>query len=136
MVHSDMNVLEERSFCPSDRFRFRLQQHLVAEQRGCNADVQTIHTNLIHVATVPDADVVVRMGQETGSESSSFGAHHQDGGVLCNRAVIGGKPFIAASNGIHDITGIVVSRFGSGCRDGGSWGWGYRATGIDPPASS
>jgi hypothetical protein len=105
--------LEENVFCIALHLRLWPLQHLVAEYRSRNTNVQTIYTNLIDPAAVGDAHFVMRQVHQAGPQSCALSTHHDYRRMLCDRAVVRGKPFGASSNRVYDLAGLHVTGFGT-----------------------
>lgn len=73
---TNIAALEECVLCFWCRSRFRPLQHLIAEQGSRHADIQTVDADLIDIATMSDAHVVVRQVEKTAAQSGTFRAHH------------------------------------------------------------
>lgn len=99
------NGLEDNVLGISLRLCPRLLQHLVAEYRRRNADIQTVDSDLVGLAAMGDSDLVSRQVDQTGLQSSALSTHHEDCGVLGNWAVVGGKTFPTLRNSVNYFVG-------------------------------
>jgi hypothetical protein len=62
--------------------RHRLLQYVIAEQRGCGADIQTVDTDFVDFATMFNAHLVVCHVHQALAQPEAFGTHHQYGRML------------------------------------------------------
>lgn len=98
------SILEEYFFWIDSWRIARFLQHLIAQQGSRNAHVETVHTDLVDIAAVSNADFVVCQIEEAVTKPGSFSAHHEDCRVFCDRAVAYRESLRASCDRVDNIT--------------------------------